>query len=187
MLKTSMVFWMAFFLLTTSCGTVKQTAPLFIMTDKVTPEPKEDTLLKNILNQYPQYFAELLKNNKEWKIQIIYTQINRAANQNPQFTHHYYNITKQYFYPASTVKLPAAALALQKINELKIPGLDKNASFITEAGALNQTAVLNDPTTEDGRPTIANYIKKILLVSGAGHTARCYHTGKTHAYSAYGQ
>jgi hypothetical protein len=55
-----------------------------------------------------------------------------------------------------------------------VPGLDRNATLITEAGFENQTAVLNDPTTEDGRPTVSNYIKKILLVSDNDAYNRLY-------------
>ena len=51
-----------------------------------------------------------------------------------------------YFYPASTVKLPVAILALQKLNELKITGLDKRSMMITEADHSGQTEVYNDPS-----------------------------------------
>ncbi len=72
---------------------------------------------------------------------------------NLQFTDHYFNVSdSSYFYPASTVKLPVAILALQKLNELKIKGLDKNSTMITEADHSGQTEVYNDPSTPDGRP-----------------------------------
>jgi hypothetical protein len=63
---------------------------------------------------------------------------------------------------------------LQKLNKLKIPGLDKNTMMITEADYSGQTPVYNDPTTADGRPTIAHYIKKILLVSDNDAFNRLY-------------
>jgi beta-lactamase class A len=46
--------------------------------------------------------------------------------------------------------------------------------MITEAGYSGQTPVYNDPTSEDGRPTIANYIKKIFLVSDNDAFNRLY-------------
>jgi hypothetical protein len=101
--------------------------------------------------------------------------MNRGRNGRPQFTDYYFNIDdSNYFYPASTVKLPVAILALQKINELKIPGLDENSMMITEEDYSGQTSVYNDPTTPDGRPTIAQYIKKILLVSDNDAFNRLY-------------
>ena len=46
--------------------------------------------------------------------------------------------------------------------------------MITEADGEGQTAVYNDPTTADGRPTIAHYIKKILLASDNDAFNRLY-------------
>ncbi len=130
--------------------------------------------LYDVLKQYPQYVASVLS-NPEHEIQIIYTRIDRRKNGRPSFTDYYFNVNDSaYFYPASTVKLPVAALALQKLNELNIPGLDKNAMMITEAEYSGQTEVYNDPTTPDGRPTIAHYIKKILLVSDNDAFNRLY-------------
>ena len=50
------------------------------------------SLLTDILKQYPQYFDSLLRRNDVWQIKIIYTQVDRKANDNPVFTNHYFNI-----------------------------------------------------------------------------------------------
>ena len=85
--------------------------------------------------------------NPDNKVQIIYTQIDRRKNGKPEFTDHYFNVNdSSYFYPASTVKLPVAILALQKLNELKIAGLDKKSTMISEADHSGQTEVYNDPS-----------------------------------------
>jgi len=135
---------------------------------------KSDRVLENILHKYPEKFEKIL-NNKENRVQIIYTEINRNKNNNPEFTDYNFNLnTDEYFYPASTVKLPVAILALQKLNELNIPGLDKNTMMITEAGSEIHKEVYNDPNSTDGRPTIANYIRRILLVSDNDAFNRLY-------------
>ena len=132
------------------------------------------TFLVDILKQYPDFFQTVLS-NPDNRVQIIYTQIDRGNNGNPKFTDHYFNINdSSYFYPASTVKLPIVILALQKLNELKIAGLDKNTTMTSEAGYSGQTEVYNDPTSPDGRPTIEHYIKKILLVSDNDAFNRLY-------------
>ena len=132
------------------------------------------TFLVDLLAQYPEYFQPVLS-NPDNKVQIIYTQIDRRRNGKPKFTDHYYNVNEtSYFYPASTVKLPVAILALQKLNELKITGLNKNSTMITEADHSGQTEVYNDPSSRDGRPTIEHYIKKILLVSDNDAFNRLY-------------
>lgn len=135
----------------------------------------QPAFLESLLLQYPQYFTEVLKNRQNLNIQVIYTQVNRQASGKPDLTHHYFNVNSaSYFYPASTVKLPVVLLALQKLNELKEKGIDINTTMLTETAFSGQSAVFNDPTALDGRPTIAHYIKKILLVSDNDAYNRLY-------------
>jgi Beta-lactamase enzyme family len=136
-----------------------------------------DTLLSKLLAQHPQLFNDIISRKDEMRIQVIYTQIDRGKKEKDKikFTDHTFNLNADtYFYPASTVKLPVAILALQKLNELNIPGLDKNTMMITGENGDGQTEILNDPSAPDGRPTIAHYIKKILLVSDNDAFNRLY-------------
>ena len=136
---------------------------------------KTDAFLENMLQLKPAFFAQVLQNRKALKVQIIYTQIDRKANNEPVFTPYYFNIdSAEYFYPASTVKMPVALLALQAVHELSLPGLDKNSTLINEAAYSKQTPVYNEPTTNDGRPTVAQYVKKIFMVSDNDAFNRLY-------------
>jgi len=150
-----------------ACTAPQKTAtPALEMKKENSKGPRTDAFLTELLNQYPQYFDTLLRQNATWNIQIIYTQIDRKANGRPHFTHYYYHVDpEQYYYPASTVKLPIAALALEKLNKLNIPQLSRQTTMITEKGTEDETEVYNDPSSVDGRPTVEQYIKKILLVS----------------------
>jgi Beta-lactamase enzyme family len=134
-----------------------------------------DSFIYNLLQKHPSLFGPLLVNQEQLGIQVIYTQIDRDKKGRPVFTEHRFGVdADQYFYPASTVKLPVAILALQRLNELKIPGLDKNTTLITGSAGGRQTEVSNDPSAADGRPSIAHYIKKILLVSDNDAFNRLY-------------
>ena len=84
---------------------------------------RTDSFMADLLKKYPQYFDNILKNRKAWNVQIIYTQISRNKSNNPSFEDYYINVdSTKYYYPASTVKLPIALLALQKLNELSSYG-----------------------------------------------------------------
>jgi beta-lactamase class A len=136
---------------------------------------KTDSFMVKLLQQYPQYFDSVLKNSKLWNVQIIYTQVDRGANGIPALQDYYFNVNKeQYFYPASTVKLPICLLALQRLHELKQQGISRNTTMITELAQPGLTAVYNDPTTRNGKPTIEHYIKKILMVSDNDAYNRLY-------------
>ena len=136
--------------------------------------PKQN-VLANILDQYPQYFDSILRRKDELKLQIIYSRIDRDKNNKASFTDFYFNVNdSNYFYPASTVKFPIAVLALQKLHELNIAGLNMNSTMITGEDGDDQTAVNIDSSAKDTRPTIAHYIKKILLVSDNDAFNRLY-------------
>lgn len=180
---SSLLWVLAGFLVINACAPAKKLhnqpkAPVSSPMEEITSvsgNSKTDTLLENLLKKYPAYFNAIQKNKQDWKVQIIYTQIDRKADNSPSFKTYYYNYDpNSYFYPASTVKMPVAFLALQRLNELKITGLDKNTAMITEVDYSGQTPIYNEPTAVDARPTIANYIKRIFLVSDNDAYNRLY-------------
>lgn len=135
----------------------------------------QENLIEKLLRQNPQYFSTVLSNIDTFEVQIIYTQINRDKNNYPKFTTYKFNVDpKKYFYPASTVKLPLAVLSLEKINKLKISGLKKFTPLKIDSVREGQTSVTIDTSSVNGLPSIANYVKKVLLVSDNDAYNRLY-------------
>ncbi|MEW6004084.1 MAG: serine hydrolase [Stygiobacter sp.] len=135
----------------------------------------QENLIEKLLRQNPQYFSTVLSNIDTFEVQIIYTQINRDKNNYPKFTTYKFNVDpKKYFYPASTVKLPLAVLSLEKINKLKISGLTKFTPLKIDSVREGQTSVTIDTSSVNGLPSIANYVKKVLLVSDNDAYNRLY-------------
>lgn len=135
---------------------------------------KDNTLLENILKKNV-VISNLLAEKDSLNIQIIYTKIDRNEKNEPHFTDYTYNVqSKKYFYPASTVKMPVAFLALEKLQSLKAKGVDKFTSMVTDSSNDKQTIVYTQPTAENSAPTIANYIKQIFLVSDNDAFNRLY-------------
>ena len=130
--------------------------------------------LASILRAHPEWFDAVLARADEHRLQILYTQIDRDAENRPSFRSFSHRLTDAYFYPASTVKLPAAVLALEKLNDLAVPGLTRDTPLRIEAGTPAQTVVDRDASKADGLPTIAHYIKKIFLVSDNDAFNRLY-------------
>ena len=131
-----------------------------------------DNLLESLMQQHLQDFGMVLQNRDSMRIQIVYTRIDRDKHNRPHFTDYLFNVKPgSYFYPASTVKMPVAFLAMEKANVLGIPFF---TTMITEKGTDGLTAVYNDPSTPDGRPTLAHYVKKIFLVSDNDASNRLY-------------
>ena len=136
----------------------------------------QENVLQQLLERSgDSLLREVLRRPEQFQLQLIYTRIDRNARNQPSFTSYRYNVDSNlYFYPASTVKMPAAFMALEKLNELNILGLDKHANMQTEAARPPQTAVSRDSTSENGLPSIAHYIKKIFLVSDNDAFNRLY-------------
>lgn len=135
----------------------------------------DTVFLASLLNKYPAYFSDIISRKDSFNVQIIYTQIDRDKNNYPVFKEFHFNLNKQnYFYPASTVKMPVAFLALEKLNELNIRGLDKTTTMVIDSGFAGQSIVYTQPNAVDSRATIENYIKQIFLVSDNDAFNRLY-------------
>ncbi len=131
-----------------------------------TSEYKWNGSLEDLMNSQPERFGTVMEHPEKYRVQILYTQIDRDEANRPTFTSFDYRLNEQeYFYPASTVKLPVALMALQKLNELDIPGLDKHTTMLTDSAYTGQSVVRTDSSAETGLPSVAQYIRKIFLVS----------------------
>lgn len=108
----------------------------------------------------------------QFEVQVIYTQINRDSVNNPSFVTHAFQVDdSKYFYPASTVKLPAVLAALEKLNALGIPAA---ARMEIDSAFSGQTAVRVDSSSSNLEPSVAQYAKKILLTSDNDAFNRLY-------------
>lgn len=117
----------------------------------------------------------ILANPDSFQYQVIYTRIDRDKHNQPHFTNFYLNVDRdRYFNPASTVKLPTALAALEKINSLKQQGIDRNTVMLTDSSYPGQTSVWKDSSAASGLPSVAQYIKKIFLVSDNDAYNRLY-------------
>ncbi len=143
-------------------------------TKKTTPTkdyatfPNEKShLLDSLLKTLPKDYQKIINNPQKYRFQLIYTQINRDEKNIPKLIHHIFRLdTTEYFYPASCLKMPVAALALEKLRNLNIPNLNWDTKIVNEKNRPCQMdPVTKDPDMASGIPTIKGYIKKIFLIS----------------------
>ena len=132
--------------------------------------------LRQVLRHDTVGLARVLARPVQYRLQILYTRIRRDAAGRPHFRRTGYHLRpRQYFYPASTVKLAAAALALQKLRALspQYPGLSPDSPMLTGSAFAGQTVVRRD-SAAGGRPTVGNYLRKALIVSDNDAFNRLY-------------
>ena len=148
---------------------------LITMTTACERPPKWEDSLESLLSSQPDRFGTVTQNPEKFRVQIMYTQIDRDAENYPVFRTYVYRVDpSEYFYPASTVKLPTVALALEKLNQLNQPGLDRDTTMLTGSVADYQTETRKDETSQTGLPSVGNYARKILLVSDNDAFNRLY-------------
>ena len=108
----------------------------------------------------------VLANPSIFRYQIIYTQINRDKNGVPHFTNYELNANPdQYYNPASMIKMPLAFLSLEKLHELKKPGINKSTIIQFDSNYQRQVAMYNDASAPNEQPTLAHFIKRAFLIS----------------------
>ena len=118
--------------------------------------------IKSSLNS-DEFLSEILKNKEQYEIQVLFTEINRNKDGEPEFTDFQFQVDEEkYFYPASTIKLPIIVLTLNKINELRLLGIDINLKSKIKLKSYNkkQKIVVNDSIT-----SFQNLISKVFLTS----------------------
>ncbi len=135
----------------------------------------QKNVLKKLIRQNKERLGEVVSNPDKYEVQIIYTRIDRDEHNHPSFRTNTWHLNEnRYFYPASTVKMPVAFLALEQLNKLSIIGLDRNSTMLTGEGHPPQSAVDKDSTAATGLPSVAHYVKKIFLVSDNDACNRLY-------------
>lgn len=134
----------------------------------------KNSLLDSLLNQ-DEFLKNILNQKDKYEIQVLYTQINRDRDNKPRFDSFIFNVdTTRYFYPASSIKLTAGILALQKLDKLKNYKINKDSYLRIDSAYSGQTGVAADSSSETLRPSIAQYIKKLFLVSDNDAFNRLY-------------
>ena len=124
----------------------------FVKENPVSSSMKGDSFLK-----------EILKNKENYEIQIIYTEIKRDKEGKPHFMDFEFQVDENnYFYPASTIKLPIVILTLDKINELRSKGINVSLKSKITLSPLDQEMSL---IQKDSITSFQNLIADILLVS----------------------
>ncbi len=109
---------------------------------------------------------KVLANPKTYRYQLVYTKIDRDQNGIPRFTNYTLHADPEnYFNPASMVKMPLAFLAMEKLYELNLPGVNKYTTMQFDSNYQRQVAMYADSSAQNKKPSIAHFIKRAFLIS----------------------
>jgi beta-lactamase class A len=100
-------------------------------------KPNFEHALDAALASKDERIRKVMDSLEAYQVQIRFTQIDRKGDSLVFGDHDFQVATQNYFYPASTVKFPAAVAALEKLNELD--SLDRNTKFFIEGDTIETT------------------------------------------------
>ncbi|BEG98487.1 serine hydrolase [Bacteroides sedimenti] len=122
------------------------------------------------------FFKPYLDNPEKYEIQIIYTQIDRNSQNNPNFTQYDYRLdNRQFFNPASLVKWPLILLGMENVNNLNEKfgvSIYNKIGFSSASRKRHSGSV--DRLAPDKKSRLVNYIKEMILVSDNNAYNRMY-------------
>ena len=121
-----------------------------------------------------QAAPQIASNPQQYRAQVLFTEIQRDSQGRPQLREHQYRVDAEYLYPASTVKLAIAALALEYLQQLAKYGVTLDSVMHTEPLLADDQLVNRDDSAASGQPTVRHYVKKIQLVSDNDAYNRLY-------------
>ena len=108
------------------------------------------------------YLKEIIKDKEDYEIQVMLTKVNHDNTKIDFQNYKYQHDENQYFYPASTIKLPIVVLTLKKINELRSKGSDIT---LKSKIILNNVDNYSNFKLQDSITSFQNLIADIFLVS----------------------
>ena len=108
------------------------------------------------------YLKEIVKDKEDYEIQVMLTKVNHDNTKIDFQNYQYQHDENQYFYPASTIKLPIVVLTLKKINELRSKGSDIT---LKSKIILNNVDNYSNFKLQDSITSFQNLIADIFLVS----------------------
>ena len=130
-------------------------------------QSKNSPILTSILEKASASPAQqVLKVPDTYRLQIIYTQIDRNKKGEPRFTYHTFLVDPdKYFNPASMVKMPLAFLAMEKLNQLSNTELNRDTRIMFDSSYPRQVAMRKDASALGEIPTIGHLVKRAFLIS----------------------
>jgi hypothetical protein len=151
------------------------TVTLFLFSTAPAQEKTDQWLQDLLYSKASPLLLKVLNHPDSFQYQVIYTRIDRDKQNTPHFTNYYLHVDRdKYFNPASTVKLPTALVALEKLNSLRKYGIDRDTPMLTDSSFSSQSVFHQDTSAENGLPSIAQYLRKIFLVSDNDSYNRLY-------------
>ena len=110
---------------------------LFLVLLSCATKSRDTNPMDRVLDSQNLSIRKVLDSIDQYEVQILYTQIDRNGDSIILTDYEFQLDERNYFYPASTVKLPIAVLALEKLNFTDT--LNRNTRYYIEGDSVENT------------------------------------------------
>ena len=126
---------------------------------------KNENALLEIMHQHPSQFDSILAHKDQYRLQIVYSRIERDEKNQPHITTWSMDTDRYFYYCASMIKLLEIPLAMEKINKIKKSlGVTIYDSMVVSGDMCGDVNEVNYQKRANFS-TPAQMIKEMLLVS----------------------
>ena len=110
-----------------------------------------------------EFVRKIIRDKDNYEIQILYTEVLENNLGQTEFKDFQFQLNnEQYFYPASTIKLPIVIMTLSKINELRAEGSNISLKSKLKLSLINNKKEI---IVKDSISSFQNLIADVFLVS----------------------
>ena len=110
-----------------------------------------------------EFVRKIIRDKDNYEIQILYTEVSKNNLGQTEFKDFQFQLNdEQYFYPASTIKLPIVIMTLSKINELRAEGSNISLKSKLKLSLINNKKEI---IVKDSISSFQNLIADVFLVS----------------------
>jgi hypothetical protein len=148
---------------------------LFLVTIQK-PVASEDGWVERAL-KHSERATQLLASAEERRIQVLVSEVAPGKDGKPALVRHGYRVDREYFYPASAIKLLGAVAALEKLGQLKkkTPALSVATPMVWWPLFKDEQKEEKDASNQDGgKITLGHELRKLFLVSDNAAFNRLY-------------
>lgn len=131
-------------------------------------QDKKGGALMEIMRQHPEQFDSILAHKRQYRLQIVYSRIDRDDKNQPHITTWCLDTGKYFYYCASMIKLLEIPLAIEKINHINHVKKSLNLSIYDSLVVSGDACGDINEVNYQKRPyfsTPAQLIKEMLLIS----------------------
>ncbi len=132
--------------------------------EQLNAQVNRDSFLFSMLFGHDPRLDEVLTHPEKYEFQLFYTPVDSSESINP-FVTHSFHADQSYFYPASIIKLPVMAIALEKMTDLKRKGTEINLQTPFKLHTCSCDDESDSYVSRSSKPTIEQFMREMMIMS----------------------